>query len=107
MSICSGRARRPIASISLASAAPLSFRRRPSATSAPACAQASAQARPSPRAEAVTSTTWPLEIKARIVHRIPPVIGPIAEFERGALRLAQPSALRALMCRAAACGSAG
>src|SRR5438034_500497 len=63
MSICRRRARRPIASISVARSPAVFASRRPRATSAPAWARASAQARPIPRAEPVTRATWPFTSK--------------------------------------------
>src|SRR5262249_47649967 len=63
MSICKGRARRARAAISAGRLPWALASRKPSATSAPAWANASEIARPRPRAAPVTSATWPLRSK--------------------------------------------
>ena len=62
-SICTHTARRPSRSISPATGGALEASRRPSTTSAPACASASAIASPRPRAAPVTRATRPLRSK--------------------------------------------
>src|SRR6266481_2225772 len=62
MSICSGSVRLPIFNISATNPASAFTSRKPSATSAPACANANEIARPNPRAAPVTSATCPFNV---------------------------------------------
>src|SRR5882757_8176800 len=75
MSICSGSARLPIFNISAANPASAFILRKPSATSAPACANASEMARPNPRAAPVTSATCPFNVNCgysmTLLRRLP------------------------------------
>src|SRR5215472_295438 len=79
MSICKGRARRARTAISAERLSWAFASRKPSATSAPAWANASEIARPSPRAAPVTSATWPLRSKVGKSMECP--------FELGMLRV--------------------